>query len=104
MKRLVRKSLGVAVLVVGVAGLAWAGGVAIPGLPDGAPGDARASEGSTEDKDDDRPTVELTAVTVGEIATYIEATANLVAEHKVSVVAETNGRVVRVGPEQGDGR
>jgi RND family efflux transporter MFP subunit len=46
--------------------------------------------------------VELTEVTVGEIATYIEATANLVAEHKVSVVAETNGRVVRVGPEQGE--
>lgn len=102
MKRLVRKSLGVAVLVVGVAGLAWAGGVAIPGLPDGASGDAQASEGAPEgENDDDRPTVELTAVTVGEIATYIESTANLVAEHKVSVVAETNGRVVRVGPDQG---
>lgn len=103
MRRLVRRSLGVAVLVVGVAGLAWAGGVAIPGLPQGASGDAQASEGSPDDdKEDDRPTVELTAVTVGEIATYIEATANLVAEHTVSVVAEANGRVVRVGPEQGE--
>jgi membrane fusion protein (multidrug efflux system) len=96
MKRFVRRTLGVAVLGIGLAAMAWAGGVGLPGVTESTPGEARASEGP---QDDDRPRVELTPVTVGEISTYIEATANLVAEHTVSVVAETNGRVVRVGPE-----
>ncbi len=100
MRRVVHKSLGVAVLVAGVAALAWAGGVAIPGVTDAGSGEARASEGGSDD--DDKPRVELTGVTVGEISTHIESTANLVAEHAISVVAETQGRVIRIGPEPGE--
>lgn len=99
MRRAARKAIGIAVLVVGAAALAWVGGV-LPGVSDSASADARASQSEAEA--DTPPRVELTAVTLGELATYIEATANLVAEHTVSVVAETEGRIVRVGPEPGE--
>lgn len=95
-----RKTMGVTVLVLAAAALAWAGGVALPGVPEGGPREAQASEGGS--REDERPRVELTGIEVGALATYVEATANLVAEHTVSVVAETDGRVVRVGPEPGE--
>jgi membrane fusion protein (multidrug efflux system) len=46
--------------------------------------------------------VEVAEVTTGPIASYITATANLVAENQVKVLAETEGRVERLEVEEGD--
>jgi membrane fusion protein (multidrug efflux system) len=46
--------------------------------------------------------VEVTPVRVGEVATYITATANLVARTRIDVVAEAAGRITHVHVDQGD--
>jgi RND family efflux transporter MFP subunit len=46
--------------------------------------------------------VEVARVTSGSIASYISATANLVAEDQVKVLAEAEGRVERLDVEEGD--
>ncbi len=46
--------------------------------------------------------VEVAKVTSGAIASYISATANLVAEDQVKVLAEAEGRVQRLEVEEGD--
>jgi membrane fusion protein (multidrug efflux system) len=46
--------------------------------------------------------VELVPVQVGEVATYVTATANLVARTRIDVVAEAAGRITHVHVDQGD--
>jgi len=64
---------------------------------------AAAAEAESEETEEDEPIpVELATVERGEIAAWITATANLVAEGDVMVVAEAEGRVIRVAAEEGD--
>lgn len=60
------------------------------------------TESSTDDDEVVPVPVEVAAVTTGAIASYISATANLVAEDEVKVLAEAEGRVVRLDVEEGD--
>ncbi len=46
--------------------------------------------------------VEVAAVASGEISSYISATANLVAEHQVTALAEIEGRIARLLVDEGD--
>ncbi len=46
--------------------------------------------------------VEVAEITTGAISSYISATANLVAEDQVKVLAEAEGRVERLKVEEGD--
>lgn len=46
--------------------------------------------------------VEVAEVTIGTISSYISATANLVAEDQVKILAEAEGRVERLQVEEGD--
>jgi RND family efflux transporter MFP subunit len=65
---------------------------------------AEASETATTDKDDkDTPVpVRVAEVEQGSISSYLSATANLVPEHQVKVLAETTGRVAEVKIEEGE--
>jgi len=55
------------------------------------------------DEDEELPVpVEVAEVTTGAISSYISATANLVAEDQVKVLAEAEGRVERLDVEEGD--
>jgi membrane fusion protein (multidrug efflux system) len=62
---------------------------------------ANASDGETE-AEPEPVAVEVAPVRVGEIATYIEATSNLVARTRIDVVAEAAGRITHVHADQGD--
>jgi len=65
--------------------------------------EAAAAEKSEKEAEEAEPVpVELATVERGEIAAWITATANLLAEGDVTVVAETDGRVIRVAAEEGD--
>ena len=85
--------------------LAVAGGVGFKAR--GRLGLARA-EASTpptaadKDKKKDPPVVSTEAVAVGTISAFTAATANLVAEDEVMVLAEAEGKVVRLLVEEGD--
>ncbi len=61
-----------------------------------------AVDGTETDEEALPVPVEVTAVGTGDIASYITATANLVAEDQVQVLAEAEGRVVRLEVEEGD--
>ena len=63
-----------------------------------------ATEDDAEaDEDEELPVpVEVAEVKAGAIASYISATANLVAEDQVKVLAEAEGRVERLDVEEGD--
>lgn len=68
---------------------------------------AEAAETETKDaesdEDEELPVpVEVSEVTTGSIASYISATANLVAEDQVKVLSEAEGRVERLEVEEGD--
>lgn len=70
-------------------------------------GAAEATEAGTKDaesdEDEELPVpVEVSEVTTGSIASYISATANLVAEDQVKVLSEAEGRVERLEVEEGD--
>lgn len=70
-------------------------------------GAAEAAEAGTKDaesdEDEELPVpVEVSEVTTGAIASYISATANLVAEDQVKVLSEAEGRVERLEVEEGD--
>jgi membrane fusion protein (multidrug efflux system) len=68
--------------------------------------EASSSPGPTGAKDKPKEkepaTVAVAPVEVGTIASYVTATANLVAEDEVKVVAEAEGRVTRLLVEEGD--
>ena len=63
-----------------------------------------ATEADAESEEDEEipVPVEVAAVTSGAIASYISATANLVAEDQVKVLAEAEGRIERLKVEEGD--
>src|SRR5688572_255700 len=60
------------------------------------------SASAAESKADATPLVDAISVQVGPIVTSIDATANLVAERQVAVVAEVDGRLVQLGVDEGD--
>ena len=65
----------------------------------------KAGEGSDDETADDGETaipVRLAAAEVGTVSTYISATANLVPEDEVRVLAEAEGRVTGLLVEEGD--
>ena len=59
-------------------------------------------EGAVDEEEVLPVPVEVCEVTAGPIASYITATANLVAEDQVKVLAEAEGRVERLNVEEGD--
>jgi membrane fusion protein (multidrug efflux system) len=64
---------------------------------------AGESQSAEDDKKKDAPVpVEVVEAELGEVSSYITATANLVAEHQVTVLAEAEGRVASVRVEEGD--
>jgi membrane fusion protein (multidrug efflux system) len=62
---------------------------------------ASASDGAAPEQPE-AVSVEVTPVRVGEVATYITATANLIARTRIDVVAEAAGRITRVHVDEGD--
>jgi membrane fusion protein (multidrug efflux system) len=66
--------------------------------------DAIEEEATTEEGEEKSTLipVEVTEVSSGPVASYISATANLVPEDQVKVLAETEGRVVSLKVEEGD--
>ena len=70
---------------------------------EGAENDAESDEKAETDEDEELPVpVEVAEVKAGDIASYISATANLVAEDQVKVKSEAEGRVERLDVEEGD--
>jgi membrane fusion protein (multidrug efflux system) len=64
---------------------------------------AESGDGAETEEDEELPVpVEVASVTTGDIASYITATANLVAEDQVKVLAEAEGRVEQLRVEEGD--
>ncbi len=67
------------------------------------PAEATADDAAEGEDDGELPVpVEVAEVATGDISSYITATANLVAEDQVKVLAEAEGRVVRLDVEEGD--
>ncbi|HMB52643.1 MAG TPA: efflux RND transporter periplasmic adaptor subunit [Thermoanaerobaculia bacterium] len=67
-----------------------------------AAAEAGETEGDDEAKDEKAPVpVELAAVESGDVASYITATTNLVAEGEVMVLSEVEGRAERVAVDEG---
>lgn len=97
MTRAVQRSVGVAIVLGAVGAAAWFGGVVGPGA-ESEVGEAQASAGEPERT----PRVEVELSERGSIASHIEATANLVAQRSISVVAEAPGRITKLGAEEGD--
>lgn len=68
--------------------------------------DAKDSDGKDgdEDSEDEKAPipVEATAIETGQISSYISATANLVPESEVRILAEWEGRLDRLNVEEGD--
>lgn len=64
--------------------------------------DAAAAASATEDGEPAAIPVEVAEVGVGQVASYITATANLVPEDQVEVLAEAEGRVSSLAVEEGD--
>ena len=67
-----------------------------------APAAAKGNGKNGKAKEKEPAAVAVKAVEVGPISAYIAATANLVAEDEVKVVAEAEGKVVRLLVEEGD--
>ncbi|MEM7583651.1 MAG: efflux RND transporter periplasmic adaptor subunit [Acidobacteriota bacterium] len=63
-----------------------------------------AEDGDSGDEQDEAASipVEATAIATGRISSYISATANLVPESEVRILAEWEGRVDRLNVEEGD--
>lgn len=93
-----RTVLGVAAVVVSFA----AGGSALVASVDFGRVDAGQSAAASDAEAPEAAAVELAAVQVGEISTFINATANLVAQTQIDVVAETPGRIAKVHVEEGE--
>ncbi len=77
------------------------------GTENGQPAEENAAEGegaeNGEKKDEkDAIPVSVVAVSRGTVSSYVTATANLVAENEVRVLAEAEGRVDRLLVEEGD--
>jgi membrane fusion protein (multidrug efflux system) len=100
----------IALLAIAAGGVIWVSAQ----TADDSNGSEATEESSTEasaaeakdaesDEDEELPVpVEVEEVTTGSIASYISATANLVAEDQVRVLSEAEGRVQRLEVEEGD--
>lgn len=64
-------------------------------------GVAAAAKGQNGDKEKTPVPVSATAAAVAPVSSYISATANLVAEQEVKIVAETEGRIARLMVDEG---
>lgn len=92
---------GVLTLAAGVA-LGLGGGL-FGGVPAAQADPAEAEETDKSDDAQDEPArVAVRPVAAGTISAYIAATANLVAEDDVQIVAETEGKATRLFVEEGD--
>ncbi len=94
---------GIALLVI-VGGALVVTGRAVQG-DEAAAADAdqgKPEKGDAKKEEKTPIPVEVAAVHSAEIASYITATANLVAEGEVKVLAEVEGKVARVAVEEGD--
>ena len=70
---------------------------------EGAENDVDPNEETDTEEDEEIPVpVEVAEIMAGDIASYISATANLVAEDQVKVLSEAEGRVERLNVEEGD--
>ena len=64
---------------------------------------AEKTDGESEDGEDEtRVPVSIAEVRRGSVSSYVSATANLVAENEVMVIAETEGRLLELHAEEGD--
>lgn len=94
-----RWAVGAVAVAVVAAGALFVTGRAANG--EEQPADAAEEDG--EEKDEKAPIpVELATVGTASVASYIAATANLVAEGEVKVLAEIEGRVTRVAAAEGE--
>ncbi len=99
-----RWAAGALILIALVAGAFAFSGHQANGDQAAADPAAEEAAGDGEDGKDEKPPVpvEVATVTTGEVAAYITATTNLVAEGEVDVLSEVDGRVTRVGVDEGD--
>jgi len=108
-----RKTLGIRVGILAAVAVAIGFGVVL--LVNSGQSVAEATEATSQQaagQDVDKPDeeteeaapvpVEVIAVSSGEIASYISATANLVPEDQVKVLAEAEGRVAELRVDEGD--
>jgi membrane fusion protein (multidrug efflux system) len=65
-------------------------------------GEEPGEDADGDDEDDAPIPVEVIGVASGSVSTYITATANLIPEEEVQVLAEAEGRVTRLLVEEGD--
>jgi membrane fusion protein (multidrug efflux system) len=93
-----RWALGAAALVLLATGAFFVSGRDANG--DEAKDGAAAEEGEGKEEKPPVP-VEVETVATGDVSSYLTATANLVAEGEVKVLAEVEGRVARVTVEEG---
>jgi membrane fusion protein (multidrug efflux system) len=70
--------------------------------PSDAADSGEDSEGDEDEDGDAAIPVEVVGVSSGSVSTYITATANLIPEEEVQVLAEAEGRVTRLLVEEGD--
>ena len=97
---LLRLGLGAAVVAVLVAAGLKARGALGPARVEAS---SSPDPGKKDDKKEKEPAaVAVQAAELGPISAYTAATANLVAEDEVKVVAETEGKVLRLLVEEGD--
>jgi membrane fusion protein (multidrug efflux system) len=93
--------LSIAAIVAGVFGTVHF--VAAADSADAAASKTDAATKESEDQDEKAPIpVRVAEVKRGSVAAYLSATANLVPENEVTVLAEAEGRVAHLGVEEGD--
>ncbi len=69
---------------------------------------AKSEEGEKESRDEEEDggkapvPVEVAEITTGSVSSYISSSANLVAENEVKILAEVEGRLLRLMVEEGD--
>ncbi|HEY7411580.1 MAG TPA: efflux RND transporter periplasmic adaptor subunit [Vicinamibacteria bacterium] len=97
-----RLVIAIAATAIAVAGLAvLAKSRFAPGKVEASTAPAAAAKEEGKDKPKEPPVVAVAVVERGPIAAFTSATANLVAEDEVKVVAETEGRVMALHAEEG---
>jgi membrane fusion protein (multidrug efflux system) len=70
-------------------------------LANGASGKAKPGDDKADQKEREPPTVAVAQAETGPISAYITATANLVAEQEVQILAEAEGKVIELLVEEG---
>jgi membrane fusion protein (multidrug efflux system) len=96
--RLLISALALTLVATGLAFLGYYDGISAVATAEAA----QADDGEDKKKDKEPAAVAVQPVEEGAISAYITATANLVAEDEVKVVAEAEGKVVQLLVEEGD--